>query len=149
LFGSLKAREFVLDTVFVTDEGVLHDFHSWPTVLAGRVPDTYAHVTMRPTYEWGEGATLRLYSGATVSAPTAGMFSFAPCLPHAAGERGFARPSIRLEGFVTPGLMMGYKASRNVAPEQLRDLWQSVATQVIDADLALGTGFDLPKRRDA
>jgi hypothetical protein len=149
LFGSLKAGEFVLDTVFVTDEGVLHDFHSWPSVLGGRVSGTYADVTMRPTYEWGEGATLRLYTGATAEAPTNGMFSFAPCLPLAACERGFERPAIRLDGFVTPGLMMGFKMSRSLTPEQVRGLWESVTGQVINADLALGTSFALPERRDA
>ena len=64
-FGSFKRGEFVLDTVMATDAGVLHDFDSWPTALAGVISETYVDVTMRPTYEWGRGPQLRLYSGST------------------------------------------------------------------------------------
>jgi hypothetical protein len=71
LFGSFKAAEFVLDTVFVTDEGIQHDHDSWPRVLTD-LPETYADVTMLATYAWGPGAELRFYSGATPRRPTNG-----------------------------------------------------------------------------
>jgi hypothetical protein len=41
LFASFKAAEFVLDTVFVTGEGIRHDHDSWPRVLTD-LPETYA-----------------------------------------------------------------------------------------------------------
>jgi hypothetical protein len=149
LFGSLKGGEFVLDTAFVVAEGVLHDFHSWPNVLDGAISETYIDVTMHPTYAWGEGAELRLYSGAMADDPLDGMFSFVPCLPASAGANGFARPAIKLNGFVAQGLMMGFKTTRGLPAEKIATLWNSVTEQVIDADLALGTSLALPERRDA
>jgi hypothetical protein len=151
LFGSLKGGAFVLDTALVTDAGVLHDSRTWPSALASRVSDTYKDVTMRPTYEWGTGRNLRLrlYSGATPTEPIDGMFSFVPCLPAAACPSGFPRPSLRLDGFVTPGLMMGFKAQHNLDSDQVKHLWRDVVSQVVDRKLSLGTRFELPERRDA
>ena len=54
----------MLDTVFVTGEGIRRDHDSWPRVLTD-LPKTYADVTMLATYVWGPGAELRFYSGAT------------------------------------------------------------------------------------
>lgn len=143
LFGSFKAGHFVLDTVFVTDEGIRHGYDSWPTTLTD-LPETYRDVTMRATYAWGPGAELRLYSGATRQAPTNGMFSFAPCLPAEAGARGFARPPISLGSLVTPNLKMGFKSTRGLADREVLDLWEQVADQVMQQGLALGTRFAMP-----
>lgn len=148
LFGSLKDGEFVLDTVFVVADGVLHDSSTWANELEGRVSETYLDVTIRPTYEWGTNPELRLYSGATYEESVNGMFSFVPCRPAQAPVATFARPPIRLDGFVTPGLMMGFKTARDVPVEQVRELWEEVVEQVSEHDLALGTRFDLPPRRD-
>lgn len=60
LFGSFKAAEFVLDTVFVTGEGIRHDHDSWSRVFTD-LPETYADATMLATYAWGPGAELRFY----------------------------------------------------------------------------------------
>jgi hypothetical protein len=147
LFGSLKRREFVLDTVFVIAEGVLHNFDTWPETLAGRISETYADVTIRPTYQTRWPHDLRLYSGATPAVQLGGMFSFAPSLSAELGWEGFARPAIRLDEVVTPGLMMGAKRTSNLSLERLKELWDAVVAQVIDQDLALGTRFDLPPRR--
>ena len=148
LFGSLKRGEFVLDTAFVVAEGLLHDFTTWPTLLAGRISETYVDVTMRPTYQTPWPHQLRLYSGATYEEPVESMFSFVPCLPSKFGSGGFSRPSIRLDGVITPGLMMGAKATRGLSLERLRELWQEVAAQVVEQDLALGIEFALPARRN-
>lgn len=148
LFGSHKEGEFVLDTVFVTGEGVLHDSDTWRSVLADRVSETYDEVTLRPAYEGFGEHELRLYHGATLEKPVAGMFSFAPCLPAEVGWAGFARPSIRLSGVVNPELRMGSKRTPIPTPERLKRMWDAVVTQVIEQDLALGTRFDLPPRRD-
>jgi len=147
LFGSLKGGQFVLDTVFVTGESVLHEHDSWRAELPN-LPATYVDVTMQPTYAWGPGAHLRLYEGASFDEPINSMFSFAPCLPASVGRNGFARPAITLDGYVTPGLMMGFKATRDLDPTAIHDLWARVVAQVVDADLALGTRFALPPRRD-
>lgn len=149
LFGSLKGGDFVLDTVLVVAEGVLHDSLGWSTALAGRVSETYADVTMRPTYQRAWPHELRLYGGATLDEPVAGMFSFAPCLPSTVAPKGFARPAIRLNDVITPGLMMGAKATRSLSVERVKELWDSVVAQVIEQKLALGVRFDLPPRRSA
>jgi len=148
LFGSLKAGEFVLDTVFVVGDSVLHDADDWKDVTRRRVSEAYVDVTLRPSYQTRWPHQLRLYSGATDRHPVDGMFSFAPCLPAAAAPEGFARPAIRHPGVVTPGLMMGAKATRRVPLETVRQVWESVVEQVVDQDLALGVRFDLPRRRE-
>jgi hypothetical protein len=61
----------VLDTVFVTGEGIRHDHDSWSRVLTD-LPETYVDVTMLATYAWAPGAELRFYSGATPRRPTNG-----------------------------------------------------------------------------
>ena len=44
--------------------------------------------------------------------------------------------------------MMGFKAARNLSAERIKECWDAVVTQVVDQDLALGTQFALPPRRD-
>lgn len=119
LFGSLKRGEFVLDTVFVVAEGALHDRNSWQRKLRDRVSQTYVDVTLRPTYEPTADPELRLYFGATFAEQVGGMFSFVPCRPAEGGTTAFARPAIQLDGFITPNLMMGFKASRGVSTSAL------------------------------
>lgn len=147
LFGSSKGGEFVLDTAFVTAHSVRHDFDSWPSVLEGRVSETYTDVTMRPTYQWGKGPELRLYWGATIEKPVNGIFSFVPCLPATVASHGFARPAIYVEAAVNPNLMMGFKATHGLTCAEIKALWGSVSRQVVDQGLALGTHFALPRRR--
>jgi hypothetical protein len=147
LFGSYKAGEFVLDTAFVTDEGIRHDHDSWSAVLTD-LSEAYVDVTMRATYAWGPGAELRLYSGATRQQPTNGMFSFAPCLPADIGAQGFARPSIGLDGLITPNLKMGFKSTRGLSARDVQQLWERVTEQVVRQDLALGPRFAMPQKHD-
>ena len=149
LFGSFKGGGFVLDTAFVVADGILHDAQSWPSSLCGLISDTYADVTMCPTYQTAWPHQLRLYCGATPETRLEGMFSFAPCLPVGVGSSGFARPTVALKDIITPGLMMGVKATRGLSLDAVVALWNSVVNQVLDQDLALGTRFDIPERRDS
>ncbi len=147
LFGSQKAGEFVLDTVFVADEGIQHDHDSWSAVLTD-LPETYVDVTMLATYAWGPGAQLRLYSGATRQEPMNGMFSFVPCLPADVGAQGFARPAVRLDDLITPSLKMGFKSTRGLSDGEVEQLWERVTAQVVNQDLALGVRFAMPPKHD-
>jgi len=149
LFGSLRHGGFVLDTVLVVGESVLHDAQNWSTVLARRISDTYAAVTMLPTYQTAWPHPLRLYSGATFAKPVDEIFSFVPCLPAARAPKGFVRPIIRLDGIITPGLMMGAKVTHNLALGEIKQRWDTVVAQVREQNLALGVRFDLPPRRTA
>jgi len=63
LFGSLKSGGFVLDTAFVVADGTLHDAETWPANLRGLISDTYADITMRPTYQTAWPRSPRLPSG--------------------------------------------------------------------------------------
>lgn len=149
LFGSLKGGGFVLDTVFVVADSTLHDSESWRTALRGLVSDTYLDVTMCPTYQESWPHPLRMYGAATAEHRLAGMFSFSPCLPADRARSGFARPAVELEGVITPGLMMGAKATRGLSLNAVEFLWNSVVTQVLDQGLVLGTRFELPERRES
>ena len=149
LFGSLKGGGFVLDTAFVVADGTLHDAESWQVSLQGLISDSYADVTMRPTYQTAWPHELRLYRAATPSQRLGGMFSFVPCLPAGLALSGFARPIVALDGVITPGLMMGAKATRGLSLDHVAVLWNSVVTQVLNQGLALGTRFDMPEKRDS
>jgi hypothetical protein len=149
LFGSLKRGDFVLDTVFAVAGSTLHAHDDWTETIRGSVSGTYADVTLRPTYQTAWPHDLRLYRGATHAGPVAGIFSFVPCLPVLEGRAGFERPRVRLEGLITPGLMMGAKATRNLSLERVTELWHDVVKQVLDSGLALGVRFDLPPQREA
>jgi hypothetical protein len=147
LFGSLKSGDFVLDTLFVVSEGVLHDSSSWPNVLAGIVSESYVDVTLRPTYQTERPHPLRLYKGATFADPFQGMFSFVPCMPVASGPKGFPRPAIRLPDVITSSLPIGAKVTRNLSVESVKKMWSRVEKQVLEQGLALGIRFELPPRR--
>jgi hypothetical protein len=147
LFGSNQDGRFVLDTVFVVGASVLHDADTWPTMTRGLVPDAYADVTLRPTYEWGGGEELRLYLGATPGDPVEGMFSFVPCAPADNAVPGFVRPAIDLGDFITPTLKMGAKYARDLSVDQIQVIWERVARQVLGQGLFLGTRFDVPEAR--
>ena len=147
LFGSSKDGGFVLDTVFVVGASVLHDALTWPTVTRGLVPDAYADVTLRPTYEWGGGEELRLYFGATPGDAVDGMFSFVPCAPADNAAPGFARPTIDLGDLITPTLQMGAKLARDLSVDRMKSIWESVARQVLEQGLFLGTRFEVPEPR--
>ena len=68
-------------------------------------------------------------------------------MPARTAPKGFARPAVTLDGVITPGLMMGAKVTRNLSIDQIKELWDAVAAQVIEQGLALGIQFSLPPRR--
>lgn len=147
LFGSHKGGEFLLDTVFVASDSVLHSPNDWESMLDGRISETYANVTVKASHAWGGDAQVRLYSGATPEAPVDGMFSFVPCLPAIEAAHGFERPTIRLDNVINPKLKMSSKATRGIDDSQMRSLWSQVVDQVVDAGLSLGTRFETPPMR--
>ena len=168
-FGSHKARRWVLDTVMVIAGSVAYLPRRARSELAGRVPQAFVDVTAgslednchdtscgsAPVRRSGCGAgagddadvKFRLYWGATRQDPVGGMFSFFPAMP-AGGTRGFARPGIKLpDCCFTEALRQGHKLSPGLSVESRRQLWESLAAQVHDAGLVLGTHAALPPRR--
>lgn len=145
-FGSKKRHGWVLDTVLVIADSFDYLAADTHTALAGQVPEPFLHVTGGPLAENDATETLRLYRGATPDDPVDGMFSFFPA-SLADGNIGFERPSIKLpRDCFTPTLAQGYKKT-NFPPETLRELWQSMFEQVLDAGLLVGTHAELPEQR--
>jgi len=145
IFGSQRRGEFVLDTVFVVADSLLHTASDWRSSLADRITGTYADVTMRPIYEGDRfGEQPRLYFGATRDDPVDGMFSFVPCLPQEAGVHGFPRPRITLPGLVNPAQTMGMKGRGQRSPDEIRAAWDSVVQQVTGSQLMLGVRLAVP-----
>jgi hypothetical protein len=117
--------------------------HTWRGETAGQVSACYAASTLEPMYADSRAPDefpFNLYTGATVTDPMHGMFSFVPCMPSTAEARGFRRPFVNLDGITTRNLAQGYRATR-LDIEAISDAWHSVVEQVHDAGLCLG--FDI------
>ena len=148
VFGSKKG-EWVLDTVLVVAGSAEYSAGEAPIDLAGLAPQAFLDVTGGPLADNDAGASFRLYWGATPNDPVDGMFSFFPAV-QAGGDAGFKRPSIKLpECCFTNTLHMGAKSTPGLAPDVLRELWESLVAQVLEADLLLGTYAATPERRRA
>jgi hypothetical protein len=153
LFGSGRDRNrFVVDTVFVVRDYVDCTLNTYREQLADIVPPEYFHAALEPiAYETQvrnltPSATFRLYIGATVEKPFAGMYSFFPCLPAADGQpQGFARPAIRRPGIITDNLTQGQRMNPQSDLAAVQELWQDVAQQILAQGLALGVHADLPR----
>lgn len=162
-FGSSIGERFRLDTVFVVAGSVLHDANNWEDSLKGRVPDDYLNLTIRPWYadcaepgctpiEPPDAGGYRLYFGATYDHPVDGMFSFFPASTPELYERGFPRPAILGEGVLSDainGRLQAYKVTVPGHPEGMKDLWEELRRQVVDAGLGLGIAAELPESRPA
>lgn len=154
LFGSHLHGAFVLDTVFVVGERWIdHDAKSYRHVLQGVIPEIYENVTIGPWYGAGYSgvqpeSSYRLYFGATFDNPFNGMFSFFPCLTHAAAPKGFARPKIELPGLVSQGLKQRFNKSCDIAIPAAREHWESARRQVTEQSLRIGVSAALPKRQN-
>ncbi len=170
-FGSSKTGQWLLDTVLVVADSVDYSPAWARSDLAGLVPETFLDVTggplqdnsgdaactpapKRPSSCGGRvsrdpDATLRLYRGAIPADPVHGMFSFFPAMP-AGGDEGFPRPGVELpQSYFNRRVRQGHKQSCDLAEQELVQLWESLAAQVHDAGLVLGTRAALPERREA
>jgi hypothetical protein len=150
LFGSGKKNpwRFVLDTVFVVgDSQIEHNARNQPSVLDSAISPSYREVTIDRWYaaDVPPSQTHRLYFGATPEKQVAGMFSFFPCCLLDLGEEMFARPVIKLPGYVTPSQTQKYKLSF-VTENDAAKVWRDVVAQVLEADLRLGVRADVPRR---
>jgi len=139
LFGSSVAYRFVLDAVLVVARFV---DHSCAGDLRGVTDDVHMRTTIEPMYGWGEGATHRLYEGATPADPVNGMFSFVPCKPGSGRDVGFARPEIDLDGWIHHDLRMQARMEDRDA-NAMRQAWDDVASVIRSHGLALGTALRL------
>jgi hypothetical protein len=158
LFGSCVGQtDFVLDTVFVVADWIEHSRANYRERLADEVSETYKDVTIAPWYQEPFGgvrscvqkSTLdswRLYFGADYENPLNGMFSFFPCTPYRDGERGFARPTVRIEGVITDNLSQGKKLNPQKSLYHVKALWSDLVKQIKEQGLMLGVFAELPPR---
>jgi hypothetical protein len=125
LFGSCRQkRRFVLDTAFVVgNDHFDHERDDYERVLRGAASETYWTVTVEPWYRGDvpQKQSHRLYFGATPERPLQGMFSFFPCRRYDADKSDFARPEIKIPGFITPTLIQGKKIARDFAMNEVAE----------------------------
>ena len=151
IFGSHR-DEWVLDTVLVISSHVKYKASEARSVLADCAPEAFVHVTAGPIADNFKGKDWegKLYEGATPDHRVDGMFSFFPAMP-ANGEVGFKRPAVRLPSqyFDETQTRREYGRRSNLTIGQIRELWDSLVSQVREAGLVLGTHAALPERREA
>lgn len=150
LFGSCKRDRFIVDTVFVVRDWYDYDAENWRDQP---VPETYRDASLAPMFAGSSkcrSATAngdrarRLYRGASYEDGSSDSpFCFFPCLP-SDDSLGFARPTIRIPNVITDNLKQGRKIGPPRTAEEVRELWRSVVTQVIDQGLCLGIYAEMP-----
>ena len=140
-------RKWALDTVFVVADSLAYTASGTRQALADAAPEAFLVVTGGPIIESGE-TSFRLYLGATQDNPVDGMYSYFPATP-AQGDTGFPRPLIDLPSeYFNPGSWQSPKGVRSArTSEELQGIWNSLAIQVLEAGLVLGTHAALPERR--
>jgi hypothetical protein len=146
LFGSHLGGRFVLDTAFVVGDFITHSRENWQQKLGGEVSSVYRFVTLEPMYAdpIPAGVMFRLYRGATLDRPTNGIFSFVPCLPVYDGAiPSFARPTIHLDGIITPRLSQQWKTT-HLDHSEIAEVWTEVVRQVREQGLMLGVAIQEP-----
>jgi hypothetical protein len=147
LFGSVKAAQFVLDTVFVVGEVV----GSYTPLDADQlmVHDVFRIATvdsLKTGPPEDAGATYTLYRGATPTSRVADMFSFVPCLPRTADGPRFARRQVHLRDIINPKSKQTPSGASQVRPlPEVARLWSALVEQIIGAGLELGSAIALPK----
>lgn len=146
LFGSHLGGRFVLDTAFVVGDFITHSREDWERKLANKVSTVYRSVTLEPMYADSipAGVMFRLYRGATLERPANGIFSFVPCLPVNDGSiPSFARPTICLDGIITPRLTQQWKTT-HLDHSAIAEVWSEVVRQVREQGLMLGVAVQEP-----
>ena len=146
LFGSHLGGRFVLDTAFVVGDFITHSRENWHQKLGSEVSSVYRSVTLEPMYAdpIPAGVRFRLYRGATLERPANGIFSFVPCLPvYDDVIPSFTRPTIYLDGIITPRLTQQWKTTRLDRPS-IVEVWEEVVRQVKGQGLMLGVAIQEP-----
>jgi hypothetical protein len=144
LFGSTnKFGKFTIDTVFVVKD-------SCP-FSPGKPPETdeaFRICTVESLLATGNADDpFTLYRGATYEAPVNGMYSFVPCRRADADRARFPRPSISLSrDYVNPSSKQAPRGATNPrSVADVREQWEDVRKQVLDAGCLLGVWFSTPQ----
>jgi hypothetical protein len=156
-FGSTIRGAFCVDTVFVVasarpwdpqDPYGLELDPAFTTCTADAITSKgyEAATTCAPTC--APLGPLTLYCGATVDDPVDGMYSFVPARRADDPDARFERPAVVLDDIVNPlSTQAARGATRPLDAARVRQAWDDVRRQVLDADLVLGTWFQTPTRK--
>ena len=147
-FGSTLGGAFCVDTVFV----VAHA-EPWNPDGPAALGHDPAFQTCTADAITSGGCTapgpLTLYYGATIDDPVEGMYSFVPTRRADDPDSRFARPAVTLDGLVNPASTQPARgAGRPLPVVRVRQAWNDLRRQVLDADLLLGIWFQVPDRHD-
>lgn len=161
-FGSGKkingCWRWMLDTVLVIRDSFPYDPLDPDLGLEGKVPDEFVGVTCKPMMsnhnckprgcKWN-AQEFRLYRGATPDDPVCGMYSFFPAVP-ADRDSCFPRPvaTLRPELFTDSNTRSPKGARVCRSYSELSRIWERLVTQVLDADLVVGTRAEMPECRE-
>ena len=151
LFGSRVKGEFVIDTVFVVKDSCPYTPSKPPSTEYPFGDDAFCFCTIESLCDPSSGCAgdhFTLYRGATFDKPINGMYSFVPCRRADSARRRFARPPIKLPGYVNPESQQtpsgaGVKDRRSA--QEAHDQWVKVRDQVLRADCLLGVWFETPQ----
>lgn len=162
LFGSCIEQKFVLDTVFVvSDYTTFKQSRQGCEALLKQVDETYKTVVLNPILmgkpsisshncvsicsKRADSTTYRSYRGVAFEerAKYNGMYSFFPCQAYTENSLGFARPSIRMDRFISDGLTQNIKNTECNSLDEIRSYWEEVVEQVTGKCL-LGISANMP-----
>ena len=147
-FGSTIEGQFCIDTLLVVatrepwvpaDAARLHVTAAFKTCTGGSITasGTDAHTD------------LTLYRGATIDHRVHGMYSFVPALPTATHDPRFARPPISLPRLIKPtNRQSTWGSKRPLSASEVRNAWNEVRRQVLDAGLVLAVNLETPPKRN-
>lgn len=147
-FGSTIDGSFCLDTLLV-----IASAETWIPAKAREldVSSAFAVCTADSVSTSSTDANLELtlYRGATFDDPVDGMFSFVPAKAAHHPYPRFARPRVVVDGLINAeNRQSTWGSKRPLGRARVRAAWDTVVEQVLDADLVLAVGLDIPPRED-
>ena len=142
LFGSTVGGQFVIDTVFVVKDSCLFSPSNPP-----ETDEIFRVCTIESLLTTGDAdSPFTLYRGATYEAPVNGMYSFVPCRRADITNVRFPRPYVSLPGYVNPRSAQAPKGAKSPrSATEVREQWECVRQQVLDAGCLLGLRFSSPR----
>jgi hypothetical protein len=146
VFGSTVHGGFVVDTVFVVASA-----QPWSPSDSVRMDldEVFRYCTVASLATGRDRHTgFTLYRGATAEDPINGMYSFVPARRADDSDPAFERPILQLPGLINPANKRACRGSRRPIPlDDVRQAWNDIRQDVIDAECALGVRIATPSRR--
>ncbi|ALO17358.1 hypothetical protein L21SP5_03763 [Salinivirga cyanobacteriivorans] len=141
-FGAKPDVHFYLDTLMVIKDEI--------SVVGSEFDALYRELTLDrlKDEQTGQSLTNSVHTGVTFAdrKEAVGCFSFVPVREAGNYPLGFGRPVLKNELITKylrkPGAYTGYKSTALKDKNELKTLWQLIATEVLKQGFYLGTGFE-------